>query len=156
MSSRKDNYFSILDTGNMFEDSGHRTRFKELLDCYGDFPFFSKGLCKCMYLSAWDEEHFCIMLEILTDLSLGRETSTREMRVKGEALAQGGQYVYHIAGLESGKGLGAGAPDLEHKAQRALFFVYAADGDGAAQGVAGNKYLGELAGDRFCGQLRAV
>ena len=87
MSSRKDNYFSILDTGNMFEDSGHRTRFKELLDCYGDFPFFSKGLCKCMYLSAWDEEHFCIMLEILTDLSLGRETSTREMRVKGEALA---------------------------------------------------------------------
>ena len=43
MSSRKDNYFSILDTGNMFEDSGHRTRFKELLDCYGDFPFFSKG-----------------------------------------------------------------------------------------------------------------
>ena len=44
MSSRKDNYFSILDTGNMFEDSGHRTRFKELLDCYGDFPFFFKRI----------------------------------------------------------------------------------------------------------------
>lgn len=101
MSSRKDNYFSILDTGNMFEDSGHRTRFKELLDCYGDFPFFSKGLCKCMYLSAWDEEHFCIMLEILTDLSLGRETSTREMRVKGEALAEerhdAEYYVYQLS-----------------------------------------------------------
>lgn len=87
MSDKKNMYFSVLDTEKMFEDSGHRTRFKELLDCYADFPFFSKGLCKCMYLSAWDNEHFCVMLEILTDMSLGRETNTREMRVKGEALA---------------------------------------------------------------------
>lgn len=54
-----------------------------------------------MYLSAWDEEHFCIMLEILTDLSLGRETSTREMRVKGEALAEERHdeeyYVYQLS-----------------------------------------------------------
>lgn len=54
-----------------------------------------------MYLSAWDEEHFCIMLEILTDLSLGRETSTREMRVKGEALAEerhdAEYYVYQLS-----------------------------------------------------------
>ena len=85
MNNKKDRYFSILDQGNMFQDSGHRTRFKELLDCYADFPFFTKGLCKCMYLSAWDDEHFCILLEILTDMSLGRETNTREMRVKGEA-----------------------------------------------------------------------
>lgn len=88
MTNKKELYFSTLDTENMFEDSGHRTRFKELLDCYADFPFFTKGLCKCMYLSAWDDEHFCIMLEILTDMSLGRDTNTKEMRVKGEALAE--------------------------------------------------------------------
>lgn len=49
--------------------------------------FFSKGLCKCIYLSAWDEEHFCIMVETLTELSLGRETDTKEMSIKGDALA---------------------------------------------------------------------
>ena len=78
MNNKKDRYFSILDQGNMFQDSGHRTRFKELLDCYADFPFFTKGLCKCMYLSAWDDEHFCILLEILTDMSLGREALAEE------------------------------------------------------------------------------
>ena len=101
MNNKKDRYFSILDQGNMFQDSGHRTRFKELLDCYADFPFFTKGLCKCMYLSAWDDEHFCILLEILTDMSLGRETNTREMRVKGEALAEeqhnADYYVYQLS-----------------------------------------------------------
>lgn len=101
MTSKKELYFSTLDTENMFEDSGHRTRFKELLDCYADFPFFTKGLCKCMYLSAWDDEHFCIMLEILTDMSLGRDTNTKEMRVKGEALAEEQQdaeyFVYQLS-----------------------------------------------------------
>lgn len=83
-----DLYLSALDAEDMFESSGHRTRFKELLDCYANFPFFTKGLCKCMYLSAWDDEHFYIILEILTDMSLGRDPNTREMRVKGEALAE--------------------------------------------------------------------
>ena len=79
----------------MFENSGHRTRFKELLDCYGDYPFFSRGLCKCMYLSAWDEEHFAVMLEVLTGLTLGKERDTGEMRMQGENLAResaGGEY----------------------------------------------------------------
>ncbi len=101
MSDIKTSYFSVLDNENMFEDSGHRTRFKELLDCYADFPFFTKGLCKCMYLSAWDEEHFCIMLEILTDMSLGGDATTHEMRIKGDALAEeqldAEYYVYQLS-----------------------------------------------------------
>jgi len=85
----------------LFESSGHRTRFKELMDCYSDYPFFTKGLCKCMYLSAWDEEHFCVMLETLTDMSLGRETDTGDMRMEGDIRA-GSQmdddyYMYHLA-----------------------------------------------------------
>ena len=76
----KDECFTALDKENMFEDSGHRTRFKELMDCYSSYPFFNKGLCKCMYLSAWDEAHFCILLETLMDLSLGKEKNTEEMR----------------------------------------------------------------------------
>lgn len=84
----KDRCFLSLDEEKLFENSGHRTRFWELLDCYGEYPFFTKGLCKCMYLSAWDEEHFAIMLETLTSMSLGRETDTDDMRIQGDTLAE--------------------------------------------------------------------
>lgn len=84
----KEKCLAALDNAKMFESSGHRTRFKELVDCFSYYPFFTKGLCKCIYLSAWDHEHFCIMLETLTELSLGREKTTSEMRIKGDALAE--------------------------------------------------------------------
>ena len=99
--SWKEKCFSALDAEKMFENSGHRTRFKELVDCYCGYPFFTKGLCKCVYLSSWDEPHFCIMVETLTELSLGRETDTREMSIKGDALAEeqtdGEYYVYQLS-----------------------------------------------------------
>ncbi len=83
----KDDYVIALDKAGVFENSGHLTRFKELMDCYSGYPFFTKGLCKCIYLSAWDEEHFMIMLETLTDMTLGKERDTEEMLIKGDALA---------------------------------------------------------------------
>ena len=69
----KEQWIVALDKEYLFENSSHRTRFKELLDCFADYPFFTKGLCKCMYLSAWDEEHSCIMLSMLTEMSLEHE-----------------------------------------------------------------------------------
>lgn len=84
----KEKCLSALDAKKMFEDSRHKTRFKELVDCFSNKPFFSKGLCKCIYLSAWDDEHFCVMVEMLNELSLGKETDTEEMRIKGDALAE--------------------------------------------------------------------
>ncbi len=93
--SKSEQYLSALDEMGLFVSSGHKTRFKELVDCYGTYPFFTKGLCKCMYLSAWDEEHFAMILEILSDLAIGRERDTQEMRLHGEALAsqqKGGEY----------------------------------------------------------------
>ena len=93
--------FTALKNEKMFEDSGHQTRFRELMDCYSRQPFFTKGLAKCVYLSSWDEEHFLIMLETLTDLSLGKETSTKEMSIKGDALAEEQMddeyYVYQLS-----------------------------------------------------------
>lgn len=41
-----------------------------------------------MYLSAWDEEHFCILLGTLADMTAGREQNTDEMRSKGECIAE--------------------------------------------------------------------
>ena len=83
----KDDYFKALDNAKLFQSSGHRSRFKELMDCYAGSPFFTKGLCKCIFLSAWDEEHFLIMLETLTDMTLGKERDIDEMMLKGDALA---------------------------------------------------------------------
>ena len=74
----KNDYLTALDEAGLFENTGHRTRFKELMDCYAGFPFFSKGLCKCIYLSAWDDEHFAIMLETLNEMTLGQEKNTGE------------------------------------------------------------------------------
>lgn len=84
----KEKCIFALDAEKMFEDSAHRMRFKELVDCYKNYPFFTRGLCKCIYMSAWDEEHFCVMLETLTELSLAREKDTTEMSHKGESLAE--------------------------------------------------------------------
>ena len=97
----KDTYLSALDTADMFESSAHRTRFKELLDCFSGYSFFSKGLCKCMYLSAWDDEHFVIILEILNAMALGKDPNTNEMRINGDILAEeqtnGEYYVYLLS-----------------------------------------------------------
>lgn len=97
----KDTYLSALDTADLFESSAHRTRFKELLDCFSGYSFFSKGLCKCMYLSAWDDEHFVIILEILNAMALGKDPNTNEMRINGDILAEeqtnGEYYVYLLS-----------------------------------------------------------
>lgn len=86
--SWKKNCAAALDAAKLFENSMHRMRFKELVDCYINYPFFTKGLCKCMYLSAWDDEHFCIMLSTLSEMTLGHEKSTDNMRTQGELLAE--------------------------------------------------------------------
>lgn len=97
----KNDYLTALDEAKLFQDTGHRTRFKELMDCYAGFPFFSRGLCKCIYLSAWDDEHFAIMLETLNEMTLGREKNTGEMLDKGDSLAAeqtGGEHqIYRLS-----------------------------------------------------------
>lgn len=97
----KEKCYAALVKEGMFEDSWHRTRFKELLDCYAETPFFSKGLCKCIYLSAWDEEHFCIMLEMLTSMKFGQDENTDDMRMNGDVLAaeqtDDGYYIYQLS-----------------------------------------------------------
>lgn len=71
---------------NLFENSDHRMRFRDLVNCYYRSPFFTKGLCKCMYLSSWDVEHFAIMLEMLNQLTLEGNRNLRMMKDQGEIL----------------------------------------------------------------------
>ena len=74
-----------LESQSLFQNSLHLTRMKELLDCFSDKPFFNKGICKCMYLSAWDDEHFAIILEMLNVIALGKHQDTVDMEAQGDA-----------------------------------------------------------------------
>lgn len=71
---------------NMFEDTDHRVRFRDLVNCYYQAPFFTKGLCKCMYLSSWDEVHFAMILDILNEITLEGAKNLRLMKIQGEVL----------------------------------------------------------------------
>lgn len=99
--SWNENCLKALSKAGLFENDGHESRFNELIYCFSDKPFFTKGLCKCMYLSAWDEEHFAILLEMLSFMSLGKDKDTREMSVVGDSLAeeQGNDesYIYRLS-----------------------------------------------------------
>ena len=73
---------------NMFESSQHRSRFLDLTSCYCDAPFFTKGLCKCMYLSSWDDEHFGVMLDTLNGIIIGQERTLKGMAEQGDVLSR--------------------------------------------------------------------
>ena len=75
---------------NLFENDEHRSRFRDLLECYSEAPFFTKGLCKCMYLSAWDNEHFAVMLDILNAMTINRQNNLDDMK-ELEAAAENGE-----------------------------------------------------------------
>lgn len=68
---------------NLFENDSHRGRFRDLLCCYQASPFFTKGLCKCMYVSAWDEEHFDLLLEMLNAVTIERDERLGIMKDQG-------------------------------------------------------------------------
>ena len=84
----KDTILQALDDRHLFQSDDHRSRFKELLDCYADASFFTLGLCKCMFMSCWDEEHFFIMLDMLNQLSLKRHMGLNDMCENGELIAE--------------------------------------------------------------------
>ena len=84
----KDDVFQALDEQHLFQDEGHRSRFKELLDCYANAPLVTPGLCKCMYMSCWDEEHFFIMLDMLNQLTLRHNMGLNDMYENGELMVE--------------------------------------------------------------------
>lgn len=73
---------------NLFENSDHRMRFRDLLNCYYQSLFFTKGLCKCMYLASWDDEHFVAMLDILNQMTLEGDKNLHSMKDQGEVREQ--------------------------------------------------------------------
>lgn len=97
----KDSLFKELDRCRLFHDSAHKSRFHELVDCYAKAPFFTPGLCKCMYLSSWDDEHFAVMLDMLNQLSFMKNMNLDDMNENGELMAEesGNHYDAYILRL---------------------------------------------------------
>ena len=91
-----------LEIKGLFETPEHRSRFSELLNCYCNYPFFNKGLCKCMYLSSWDMEHFIVMLDILNDMTIGKNQNLQLMKDNGKVLENMSdgydRYIFQLAG----------------------------------------------------------
>lgn len=91
-----------LENKGLFETPEHRSRFSELLNCYCNYPFFNKGLCKCMYLSSWDMEHFIVMLDILNDMTIGKNQNLQLMEDNGKVLENMSdgydRYIFQLAG----------------------------------------------------------
>ena len=91
-----------LENNDLFESPEHRSRFSELLNCYCNYPFFNRGLCKCMYLSSWDMEHFTVLLDILNDMTIDRTQNLQLMEDNGKVLADTSEgydrYIFQLAG----------------------------------------------------------
>ena len=84
----KNEVYRQLRSQHLFENEAHQSRFKELLDCYSQAVFFTPGLCKCMYLSCWDEEHFFIMLDMLNQLKLKDHMTLSDMNENGKLMVE--------------------------------------------------------------------
>lgn len=80
-----------LEIKGLFETPEHRSRFSELLNCYCNYPFFS-----------WDMEHFIIMLDILNDMTIGKNQNLQLMEDNGKVLENMSdgydRYIFQLAG----------------------------------------------------------
>lgn len=77
-----------LSDKGLFENEDHEERFREAVACYEKCPFFTSGLCKCLYLASWDMEHFMMILETLNGIVARHEKSLKDMRITGEQMAE--------------------------------------------------------------------
>lgn len=84
------NKVCLAELGDMtlFENLDHFSRFSELFTCYSGYPFFTRGIAKCMYLSSWDMEHFIVILDILNSLTIGKSQNLELMKDNGKTLEE--------------------------------------------------------------------
>ena len=86
-----------IDKKGLFHDADHRLRFWEMVSCYRDRDFFNAGMCKCIFLGAWDDEHFAQLLSMLSQLSLSDNMDLNDMSENGRFMAdevdEGDKYI---------------------------------------------------------------
>lgn len=70
---------SALIDSHIFLSHQHITRFQEAFKLINDQPFISKGLVKCLFLSAWDQEHFNVFMDTIHQLIQNNDTNLDRM-----------------------------------------------------------------------------
>lgn len=68
----------------LFADDAHYQRFADAVDCYCDRPFFSEGLCKCIYMSSFDDDHYIVFLQMINGIVARRERNLASMKEQGK------------------------------------------------------------------------
>ncbi|MGN0298329.1 MAG: hypothetical protein ACI4C1_03955 [Lachnospiraceae bacterium] len=88
----------------LFQNRDHEELFRDTVECYKMRPFFSAGLCKCIYLASWDMEHFAIFLEPINQMVLRGDTNLDYMKELGVVLAEENEgqsqremYIYQLS-----------------------------------------------------------
>lgn len=94
-----------LRSQHLFQDGEHEELFREAVLCYQDKPFFSSGLCKCIYLASWDMEHFAIFLEPINVMVVRGDRNLDYMRELGRVIAEENRgvserdrYIFELSG----------------------------------------------------------
>lgn len=73
-----------LSAANLFVDDKHYRRFADAVDCYCERDFFTVGLCKCMYMSSFDRDHYNVFLQTINGIVARREKNLAFMKEMGE------------------------------------------------------------------------
>ena len=73
-----------LQSAKLFADDRHYRRFADAVDCYCDRPFFNEGLCKCIYMSSFDRDHYNVFLQTINGIVARREKNLAFMKEMGK------------------------------------------------------------------------
>ncbi|HIZ43885.1 MAG TPA: hypothetical protein H9672_04060 [Firmicutes bacterium] len=82
----KDKCLRSLMDAKLFLSSAHMDRFKETWKTLKKQPFCTKGLCKCLFLSAWDQEHYQFLKDTVDEMITRKDTDTSYMLEKGRVV----------------------------------------------------------------------
>lgn len=80
----KDRCLESLASHRCFMSSFHKLRFIEMFEWLRDKAFFNKGLCKCIFLAAWDQKHTDFLKETMQEMINMKAKSLDYMLDKGQ------------------------------------------------------------------------
>jgi len=78
---------ALIDS-HIFLSHQHITRFQDAFKLIKNQPFINKGLIKCLFLSAWDQEHFNVFMDVIHQLIQNNDTNLDRMIEIGQDYVQ--------------------------------------------------------------------
>ncbi len=82
----KEKCFRSLMDAKLFLSTAHMERFKELWKVLKKQPFCTKGMCKCLFMAAWDQEHYQFLKDTVDEMIARKDTDTSYMLEKGRVV----------------------------------------------------------------------